>query len=278
MNANSLPFLRRPAARAAGQAVPVGIEITPTQWFSWFAAQRDGYVRSQFRPLPGESSADYDRRVKSISAQITTQMWAAHRPAAGALYRIRPAQGSLPGSSDPSNYGIGDQPTGVDNSGGGGGMSSQDIATIANTAAAVIGTAGTTIAAIIRSGSDLQRQQMQNDLQIQLATLANQRAASNDPAAITAANAQIASLQNVVTALRAGATPRQAPPDEGMSTNMMIALGVGAVAILGIGAYMLTRPRRNPVIYTRRQTKSEKLLHKRGKIRPTRFVPARKIK
>lgn len=283
MNANSLQYLQRPGfavhpiSHAAGSILPSGayvqaagqalssINVSGAQWLSWLKPQRLAAVRASFRPLAGETSAQYERRVSAISARITTDALAkGYTRAAG-----QAKTPNVPDSgSDPNNYGMGDVPTGTDNTGGRSGLTPAEVNAIATGAASVLGQTAQVIMAVINGNNQLERQRLADESAQRIAELRAQQSGSTDSAAGAAVAQQIQALQNTIDALQG---------HQGMSTNTMLLIGAG-VLVLGAGAIIMMRPRHNPVIYKRMQTKTEKKLGKRGRMRPSHFVKASKLK
>ncbi len=121
-----------------------------------------------------------------------------------------------------------------------------------NTVGTLIGTTGSTIAAAITSGNQVEIARINAASARALAEIQARMQGTSDPNAQAALAAQIAALQ---------ALQNQTRPQD--NTALYVVAGVAAVAVLGLGYMALAKPRHNPVV------------SRRGK---KRFVPAAKLR
>jgi hypothetical protein len=273
--------------KPAGQVFQVS--VPPARWMEWMMPQRITYLRTVVAIRPGESTRAYDARLRAAETDITTMALSrvglprpvhpVHRRAAGitgqnraAAFRAaaRPAGNTV---YNPFDFGIGSNPEfqstiygggddkASDGSGSTGGLSQEDRTALITGAAQVLGTAASIITAAIAGNNAMARAQLEADTRIKLAELQQRQQASNDPAVQASAQAQIDTLTQLRAMLEG----------DKMSTQTMVLIGVAAVAVLG-GLLILTRPRRNPVIYKRRKPGG---MRTKQKYVPVRFVRAR---
>lgn len=107
-----------------------------------------------------------------------------------------------------------------------------------------LGTVGTTVQAILTSGDQRAIAALQSQTQIRIAEIDQQAAealAAGNRALADQLARQSAAATNAASSLRnQGLLP---PPN---NTPLYIGLAIAGVAVLGVGAYMFTRPKRNP--------------------------------
>lgn len=141
---------------------------------------------------------------------------------------------------------------------GGGGLTDAQITSLAGDVASILGTGAGIVNQVLR-GQDAQAiAQIQADAQIRLQELRNQQATAN-PTQQAAINQQIATLNAALA---------QMAQHQGLSTGTMVALGVGAVALVGI-ALLASRPRHNPVLYRKS--------HRHSGLEPWKYVSAKHL-
>lgn len=250
------PFLNGNPAGQAMLAAPGGYYeallaqngVSCSQWLSWTAPQRTRVLSVIVPKYAGESDASFFVRLGAMMPFVTTDCFRARIIQSG-VAGVRPA-----GQTTTSTDAMGRTTTNTTTTG---------QAALA-TAGAAIGVTAQAITAALAANDQVQIAQIQAETTRYIASLQHQSGQAVDSTTAAAQQQQLLALQALQAQLNAAQAANASSSSN--KTMLYIALAVGAIVIIGAGAYMFMRrgPRNNPVLF------------KHGK--PERFVPAAELR